>query len=156
MKRKTWTRAFLVITFLGSTYAAVSQTNSDVLAPFLVKECVSLTVGSETTCHKRQLEPLTLQDVEKALQGLSFPLPTDRAPAPSSPAAVQGVTENPLLAYACQFSCPDALATGALAKNAQEKVWNSDGLFHVIERSRKCSASTMDELRGTYCTCSHQ
>ncbi len=156
MKRKTWIAAFLVAAFLGSTYVAVSQTSSGLLAPFLVKECVSITVGSETTYHKTQFEPLTLQDVERAIQGISFPLPATLPPAPSSPAAVQGLSENPILAFACQFSCPDDLASGALAKNAQENLWDSDGLFHVIERSRKCSSLKMDQLRGTYCTCPHQ
>ena len=115
-------------------------------------------MGGEVTCHEDRAIPLTLQDVERVIQRIEFPLPGETTNTQAGAASIQSkeVAANPVLSFACQFQDPDSLAEGALVKNSQEKLWDSDGLFHVIEKSQKCSATKIDELRGVYCTCSHQ
>ena len=157
MKRKTWLAAFLVTVFLGSTYVAVSQTSSGLLAPFMVKRCTSITVGSTVKLNGITDTPMTLKDVERCLQHLQFPMPATQAAASRmvSPSDSADTADNPILSFACRFSDADSLAEGVLAKNTQEQLWNSDGLFHVIECSRKCSSTKVDDLRGSYCSCPH-
>jgi hypothetical protein len=76
------------------------------------------------------------------------------APGTMAAPTVQAMQDHPVLAFASSFTCPDDLAEGVLAKNDQEKLWDSHGLFHVIERSNRCSPERMTKLRGCYCTCS--
>jgi hypothetical protein len=122
----------------------------------MVKRCTSITVGGTVKCNSITDTPVTLQDVERCLQHLQFPMPATQAAA-SGPAssASSDTADNPILAFACRFSDADSLAEGVLVKNSQEQLWNSDGLFHVIERSRKCSSTKIDDLRGSYCSCPH-
>jgi hypothetical protein len=175
MRRKHLIAAVLGFGFLGTTYVAVSQTSSGLLAPFMVKRCTSITVGGSVKCNSITERPMTLQDVERCIGSIKFPaqeqestaaqhagpqsdsasLASLTAPSTMAGPAAQEVQDNPVLAFASGFTCPDDLAEGVLARNAQEQLWNADGLFHVIERSRKCSSTKIDDLRGSYCSCPH-
>lgn len=153
MKRKWLVATVLGFGFLGTTYIAVSQTSSGLLAPFMKKTSVCITVGQKMKCNSITERPMTLQDVEKCIRQINFPLAEPQAGGEQQALATSEASDNPVLSFAQRFSCPDDLAEGAMAQNAKEKLWDSDGLFHVIERSKKCTINKMNQLRGKYCRC---
>jgi len=64
MRKPRSIRPFLLLGFFSFSYVAISAMSPGILAPFMVKQCKSITVGATMSCHEDRFESLTLKDVE--------------------------------------------------------------------------------------------